>query len=165
MARITPSEASFNISDPGFYLDGKLTALVDGSAYDFMGRNYFTTGFFRDNIGFGIISVEIELNTNLNPIITITFKDLYGNTMFGKKKTEDDSVDYKVLFNWPPPKFLYTFKGYLGSQVSWLLTLKQTSVTYQSDGSYDIKCEFVPNQWGFMADLPFLFLLAVKGLR
>lgn len=165
MARITPSEASFNISDPGFYLDGRLTALVDGSAYDFMGRNYFTTGFFRDNIGFGIISVDIELNTNLNPIITITFKDLYGNTMFGKKKTEDDSVDYKVLFNWPPPKFLYTFKGYLGSQVSWLLTLKQTSVTYQSDGSYDIKCEFVPNQWGFMADLPFLFLLAVKGLR
>ena len=33
------------------------------------------------------------------------------------------------------------------------------------DGSYDIKCDFVPNQWGFMADLPFLFLLAVKGLR
>jgi hypothetical protein len=165
MARITPDQTSFNISDPGFYLDGRLTALVDGSAYDFMGRNYFTTGFFRDNIGFGIISVDIELNTNLNPIITITLKDLYGNTMFGKKKTEDDSIDYKVLFNWPPPKFLYTFKGYLGSQVSWLLTLKQTSVTYQSDGSYDIKCEFVPNQWGFMADLPFLFLLAVKGLR
>ena len=164
MARITPDKASFNISDPGFYLDGRLTALVDGSAYDFMGREIFTVGFFRENIGFGIINVDIELNTNLNPIITITFKDLYGNTMFGKDETAD-FTNYKVLFNWPPPKFLYTFKGYLGSQVSWLLTLKQTSVTYQSDGSYDIKCEFVPNQWGFMADLPFLFLLAVKGLR
>ena len=164
MARITPDKASFNISDPGFYLDGRLTALVDGSAYDFMGREIFTVGFFRENIGFGIINVDIELNTNLNPIITITFKDLYGNTMFGKDETAD-FANYKVLFNWPPPKFLYTFKGYLGSQVSWLLTLKQTSVTYQSDGSYDIKCEFVPNQWGFMADLPFLFLLAVKGLR
>lgn len=165
MARITPDETSFNISDRGFYLDGRLTALVDGSAYDFMGREIFTVGFFRDNIGFGITNVDIELNTNLNPIITITFKDLYGNTMFGKEQTNQEIPDYKILFNWPPPKFLYTFKGYLGSQVTWLLTLKQTSTTYQSDGSYDIKCEFVPNQWGFMADLPFLFLLAVKGLR
>jgi hypothetical protein len=165
MARITPGETSFNISDKGFYLDGRLTALVDGSAYDFMGREIFTVGFFRDNIGFGITNVDIELNTNLNPIITITFKDLYGNTMFGKEETNQEIPNYKVLFYWPPPKFLYTFKGYLGSQVTWLLTLKQTSVTYQSDGSYDIKCDFVPNQWGFMADLPFLFLLAVKGLR
>ena len=165
MARITPDEASFNIRDKGFYLDGRLTALEDGSAYDFMGREIFTTGFFRENIGFGIINMDIELNTNLNPIVTITFKDLYGNTMFGKKQTNEDIPNYKVLFNWPPPKFLFTFKGYLGSQVTWLLTLKQTSVTYQSDGSYDIKCEFIPNQWGFMSDLPFLFLLAVKGLR
>ena len=164
MARIKPKETSFKISDNGFYLDGSLTALVDGSAYDFMGREIFTVGFFRENIGFGITDVSIELNTNLNPIITITFKDLYGNTMFGKDEFAD-AVNYKVLFNWPPPKFLYTFKGYLGSQVTWLLTLKQTSVTYQSDGSYDIKCDFVPNQWGFMADLPFMFLLAVKGLR
>jgi hypothetical protein len=165
MARITPDQESFNISDPGFYLDGRLTALVDGSNCDFMGKEIFTTGFFRDNIGFGITNVDIELNTNLNPIITITFKDLYGNTMFGKNQTNEEVPNYKVLFYWPPPKFLYTFKGYLGKQVTWLLTLKQTSTTYQSDGSYDIKCDFVPNQWGFMADLPFLFLLAVKGLR
>lgn len=164
MGRIKPSETSFKIKDNGFYLDGRLTAIVDGSAYDFMGREIFTVGLFRENIGFGITDVNIELNTNLNPIITITFKDLYGNTMFGKDELSD-IVDYKVLFNWPPPKFLYTFKGYLGSQVTWLLTLKQTAVTYQSDGSYDIKCDFVPNQWGFMADLPFMFLLAVKGLR
>jgi hypothetical protein len=165
MARIKPEEIAFKLSDKGFYLDGRLTALVDGSAFDFMGREIFTTGFFRDNIGFGIVSVDIELSTNLHPIITITFKDLYGNTMFGKKQTDENIPDYKVLFNWPPPKFLYTFKGYLGSQVTWLLTLKQTSTSYQSDGSYDIKCDFVPNQWGFMADLPFLFLLAAKGLR
>lgn len=164
MGLIKPSDISFKISDNGFYLDGSLTAIVDGSAYDFMGREIFTTGFFRDNIGFGITAVDVELNTNLNPIITITFKDLYGNTMFGKNQFSD-IVNYKVLFNWPPPKFLFTFKGYLGSQVTWLLTLKNTSTTYQSDGSYDIKCEFIPNQWGFMADLPFMFLLAVKGLR
>ena len=178
---IRAEEIQFRISDPGFYLDGRLTAMVEGGAYDFMGRKIFTVGFFRQNVGFGITSIDVEVNTSLQPIITITFKDLYGNAMFGKNvnteltsqiteaiRVNDQNTnvkDFSVLFNWPPPKFLFTFKGFLGKQVSWILNLKKTSTSYQSDGSYDITCEFVPNQWGFMADLPFLFLLAVKGLK
>jgi hypothetical protein len=162
---IKPDEVPFNISDPGFYLDGSLTAIVNGSCYDFMGRKIFTTGFFRKNIGFGITNIDIEINQSLQPVITITFKDLYGNVVFGKKQTGQDIPNYSVLLDWPPPKFLFTFKGYLGKQVSWMLSLKKTGTNYQSDGSYEIKCEFVPNQWGFMGDLPFLFLLAVKGLK
>lgn len=162
---IKAEETKFKISDPGFYLDGRLIAIVDGSQYDFMGRQIFTTGFFRENIGFGIISINIEVNTSLQPIVTITLKDLYGNAVFGKNVIDEDVPDYSVLFNWPPPKFLFTFKGYLGRQVSWVLNLKQTSTSYQQDGSYEIKCEFIPSQWGFMGDLPFLFLLAIKGLK
>jgi hypothetical protein len=162
---IRPDDVPFKISDPGFYLDGSLTAIVNGSCYDFMGREIFTTGFFRENIGFGITSIDIEINQSLQPIITINLKDLYGNVVFGKGVIDEKVPDYSVLFNWPPPKFLFTFKGYLGKQVSWMLSLKKTGTTYQADGSYDIKCEFVPNQWGFMGDLPFLFLLAVKGLK
>ena len=162
---IRPDDISFKISDNGFYLDGSLTAIVNGSCYDFMGRKIFTTGFFRKNIGFGITNIDIEINQSLQPVVTITFKDLYGNVVFGKKSADADIPDYSILFNWPAPKFLFTFKGFLGKQVSWMLNLKKTGTTYQSDGSYDIKCEFVPNQWGFMGDLPFLFLLAVKGLK
>lgn len=169
---IRPEEAPFNISDPGFYLDVRLDAIVNGSGYDFTGKKIFSVEFFRQGIGFGITNIDIEVNTSLQPVITITMKDLYGNTVFGKNVNtglqpglEQAGANYSVLFNWPPPKFLFTFKGFLGRQVSWLLNLKSTSTTYQSDGSYDIKCEFVPNQWGFMADLPFLYLLAVKGLK
>ena len=162
---IKAEETTFKISDRGFYLDGRLIAIVDGGQYDFMGRQIFTTGFFRENIGFGIISIDIEVNTSLQPIVTITLKDLYGNAVFGKDVIDEEVPDYSVLFNWPPPKFLFTFKGYLGRQVSWVLNLKQTSTSYQQDGSYDIKCEFIPSQWGFMGDLPFLFLLAIKGLK
>ena len=177
---IRPETAPFNISDPGFYLDVKLNAIVNGSNYDFTGKKIFNVEFFRQGVGFGITSIDIEVNTSLQPVITITMKDLYGNAVFGKNINTGLSaqiadanqggenkggIDFSVLFNWPPPKFLFTFKGYLGRQVSWLLNLKKTSTTYQSDGSYDIKCEFVPNQWGFMADLPFLYLLAVKGLK
>ena len=151
---IKPDDVPFKISDDGFYLDGRLTAIVNGSCYDFMGRKIFTTGFFRRSVGFGIINIDIEINQSLQPIVTITFKDLYGNVVFGKKNAGEDVPDYSVLFNWPPPKFLFTFKGYLGKQVSWMLNLKKTGTSYQADGSYEIKCEFVPNQWGFMGDLP-----------
>jgi predicted chitinase len=162
---IKAEESDFKISDSGFYLDGRLIAILDGSQRDFMGREIFTTGFFRENIGFGIININIEVNTSLQPIVTITLKDLYGNAVFGKNVIDEEVPDYSVLFNWPPPKFLFTFKGYLGRQVSWVLNLKQTSTSYQADGSYEIKCEFIPSQWGFMGDLPFLFLLAIKGLK
>ena len=44
--------------------------------------------------------------------------------------------------------------------------MKTTNVAYvPADGSYEITCTFVPNQWGFLADLPFIYLIACKKLR
>jgi hypothetical protein len=161
---------TFNIRD--LTLDVRLEAIVDTKTRDFTGKKIFSVEFFRKNIGFGITNIDIEVNTSLQPIITINFKDLYGNTVFGKAKntnpdaTEDDTSDFSVLFNWPPPKFIFTFKGFLGKSATWMLNMKKSSISYDSsDGSYDIKCEFVPNQWGFLSDLPFLYLLAVKSLK
>jgi len=166
MPQETPEE--FRMKD--LFIDIKLEACVDGSSYDFLGRKLFSTEFFRKDVGFGITSIDIEVNTSLQPLVSIVFKDLYGSTIFGGQNREptDDkqSIDYSVLFNWPPPKFLFSFKGYLGKPASWVLNLKRTSTSFNSsDGSYDLKCEFVPNQWGFFADLPFLYLLAAKRLR
>lgn len=162
----------FNMKD--LTLDVRLDAIVDGVSTDFTGKKLFSVEFFRKNIGFGITDVSIEVNTSLQPIITITFKDLYGNTVMGKSKSGNpdlsDAVgaenDFSVLFNWPPPKFLFTFKGFLGKSATWMLNMKNTTVSLDSsDNSYDIKCEFVPNQWGFLSDLPFLYLLSVKSLK
>lgn len=166
MAQETPKE--FKMKD--LFIDVKLEACVDGSSYDFLGRKLFSTEFFRKSVGFGITSIEIEVNTSLQPIVVIVFKDLYGATIFGGQNRDSEdggqSIDYSVLFNWPPPKFLFSFKGYLGRPASWVLNLKRTSTSFNaSDGSYELKCEFVPNQWGFFADLPFLYLLAAKRLR
>lgn len=157
----------FNMKD--LFIDVKLQACVGGTTYDFLGRKLFNIGFLKQNMGFGITNIEVEVNTSLQPIITITFKDLYGSTIFGgQTKVYDDgqSLDYSTIFNWPPPKFIFSFKGYLGRQVSWVLNLKRTNTSFNSsDGSYEMVCEFVPNQWGFFADLPMLFLLAAKSLR
>jgi hypothetical protein len=136
---------------------------------DFTGKKTFEVGFFREGIGFGITDVSIETNTSLQPTVSITFKDLYGNTVFGnyhkKSNVVGKNLDFSALFAWPPPKFLFTFKGFLGKPVSWILNLKRTNTSYNTDGSYSIKCDFVPSHWGFFADMPFLYLLAVKKLK
>jgi hypothetical protein len=155
---------NFNMKD--LFIDVSLKTCIDNSSYDFTGKKTFNTTFYRKNIGFGITDINIEINTSLQPIIDITFKDLYGNTLLGTQRGNNDSVDTSVLFNWPPPKFIFSFKGYLGRKVTWLLNLKTTNVTFiSSDASYEIKCSFVPNQWGFLSDIPVLYLLACKKLR
>ena len=153
----------FNIKD--LYIDVRLEALADGEPVDFTGRKHFSTGFFQENIGFGITNIRIEVNTSLQPIVEITFMDLYGNTMFGGQYN-DKGVDYSSFFNWPPPKFMFTFKGYLGKPVTWMLNLKQYDINFiAQSGHYELKASFVPNQWGFFGDIPFMFLLAAKKLR
>lgn len=154
----------FNMNE--LFLDVSLKTCVNGSSRDFTGRKTFNTKFYRENIGFGITDISVEINPSLQPIVDITFKDLYGNTLYGTQRTADDEIDTSVLFDWPHPKFIFSFKGFLGRKVTWLLNLKTTNISYvPSDGSYDVKCSFVPNQWGFLADIPVLYLLACKKLR
>lgn len=153
------------------YLDVRLEAipLLKENVVDLTGGKTFTVGMLRDNKGFGITDIQIETKTSLQPIVDITFKDLYGNTVFENSQSTDGTgseLDYSLLFDWPPPKFRFTFKGYLGKSVVWIMNLKKTNTRYNSsDGSYEIKASFVPNTWGFLADIPFLYLLAKKRLK
>ena len=111
-----------------------------------------TFGPYKDGEAFGITSIEIDTSLNMQPQIEITFKDLYGNLVF---KSGSNS-NYSKLFELPPPKFTLTFKGYVGKPIKYLLQLRSTSVNYiTSDGSYEIKCKFVPNMYGFFGDIPY----------
>lgn len=160
-----------NLPMDKLFLDVRLDAvpLLDNSVVDLTGRRTFTVGMMRENKGFGITDIQIETKASLQPIVEITFKDLYGNTVFENLNDADktkDKLNYSLLFDWPPPKFRFTFKGYLGKSVTWIMNLKKTVTRYGStDGSYEIKASFVPNSWGFLADIPFLYLLAKKRLK
>jgi predicted chitinase len=180
MPVIPENIADLQFDERDLYLDVRLSTISNEGAVvtdpdtgfisqveDFTGLPTFKTGFFRRQIGFGITNVKIETNTSLQPIVEVEFKDLFGKTVFGETYDVDaDGVNYAALFQWPPPKFVFTFKGYLGAPVTWLLNMKTTSTQYNSDdGSYTIKATFVPNQWGMFADIPFLYLYAAKKLR
>lgn len=151
------------------YLDVRLTAIVAGNkgtvSTNFSGIKTINTSFYKENIGFGITDIQIDVNTSLQPVIKISFKDLYGATVFGGQYNKF-GIDYSQLFSWPPPKFKFQFKGYLGGYVTWLLNLKQYSTAFEpADGSYKITAEFIPNQFGFLADIPYLYLRSVRKLR
>lgn len=105
----------------------RLDTCVDGDvAIDYTGKKSYSFGLMREGVGFGITGVDIEINASLQPIIEISFKDLYGNTLFGTQRVggqlrndeggfnRSSPIDYSVLFNWPPPKFYFTFKGFFG---------------------------------------------------
>lgn len=181
MPVIPENIADLQFDEKDLYLDVRLTTISNegtvitdpdtgllSSVEDFTGFPTFKTEFFRESIGFGITNIKVETNTSLQPIVEIEFKDLFGKTVFGEYNEDVDTegVNYAALFQWPPPKFVFTFKGYLGAPVTWLLNMKTTSTQYNSDdGSYTIKATFVPNQWGMFADIPFLYLYAAKKLR
>lgn len=126
------------------------------------GIGTYKIGPYLDSLGYGITSVEIDVKPNLQPVISITFKDLYGNLIFNR----DKKFGYDVLFQLPYPKFRLYVKGYLGKPVSFLLQVKSVKTNYQpSDGSYELKAEFVPNVFGFFNDIPYQFLFTVSGLK
>lgn len=156
-------DIDFDFKD--LFLDVKLeTITINEFSQDFTGRPTFKTSFFRESIGFGITNVKVSTNASLQPTVDIEFKDLYGKTVFSESNQED--VDYKGIFQWPPPKFKFTFKGYLGQPVTWMLNMKTTSTQFNADdGSYTIRATFIPNQWGMFADMPFLYLFAAKKLK
>ena len=166
----------FSIKDLNIQV--RLETCVDNVGIDFTGKKSYNFGLFREGIGFGITDINIVVTPSLQPLVEISFKDLYGNTLFGTQRVggsllnnqggtnQSTAIDYSVLYNWPPPKFYFTFKGYLGKSVTWILNMKKLTTGYDSlDASYTLKATFVSNQWGFFADIPFLYLLAVKGLK
>ena len=150
----------FNYNEQDLFLDVRLTSVsitdarperdADGFSpvLDFTGRPTFKTKFFQKSTGFGITKVNITTNASLQPLVEVEFKDLYGKTVFAELQENNESdINYGALFQWPPPKFEFTFKGYLGKPVTWILNMKSTSTQYNSDdGSYTIKAVFVPNQ-------------------
>lgn len=161
MGLVTPD--IFDLKD--LFIDVRLDAFVNGNSFDYTGRQVYTIGFFEKNIGFGITNIDLEVNTSLQPVIEITFKDLYGNTFVGGQFNEQ-GIDYSSLLSDITTKFKFSFKGYLGKQVTWLLVKRNHSISFNpEDGSFEIKVKFLPNQWGFFSDLPFKYLFAVKKLR
>lgn len=167
-----------NLRPEDLYLHCELWAYADDNTkIDFTGIKTYKVDFMKEGLGFGITDINIDISPSMQPIIEISFKDFYGNIAFGFTENENtiknlenstnvNDFNYGRMFDLPYPKFKLIIKGFLGKPICLYLNVKKISVTVNpNDGSYEIKATFIPNLYGFFADMPYSFLKAVKSLR
>ena len=122
----------------------------------------FTTNYYEDSVGdniqyegFGISSIKVQINSSYIPKVRIKFVDIRGLVFFN----ENDSP-YRMLFDFPPPIFELTFKGYYGKPLTYKLHLVKYNSRFNSDdGNLDIDAEFVALTFAPLTDILFKYVL------
>jgi hypothetical protein len=129
-------------------------------------QNEFTTNWHDNNNdksnleGFGIESIKITTNTSFIPQVNIKFVDYRGRTFFN-----NDNSPYRMLFDFPPPIFKLTVKGFYGQALTYLLHLTKYSTEFKSDnGFFYIDANFVALTFAPLADIPFRYILQFQYL-
>ncbi len=174
MANVRPPE-KYNSDELYLYCELTTSPEIGGGVVDFSGIKTYNIGFLKEGVGFGITNINVDITPSMQPVIEITFKDFYGNSsiefrrnseFLGNLIDDTKSINYASIFELPYPKFKLILKGYIGKVIALDLNVKRIDVTYvANDGSYEIKAVFVPNLYGFFADLPFYFLKSIKYLK
>ena len=105
--------------------------------------------------GFGISSIKIVINSSYVPQVNIQFVDVRGLAFFN----QEDSP-YRILFDFPPPIFNLTIKGYYGKSLSYQLHLvKYTSEFKAENGNFVIDAQFVAMTFAPLADVLFRYVV------
>ena len=104
--------------------------------------------------GFGISNIKITTNSSFIPKVTIDFLDIRGNSF----AQSEDSI-YNILFDFPPPIYKLTVKGYYGRALTYELHLVKYNIRFSaSDGNYVITAEFVARTFAPLTDLLFKYV-------
>jgi len=117
--------------------------------------NYYdgSSGNQRQYEGFGINSIKIVVNSSFIPQVDIQFIDVRGLAFFN----QTDSP-YRMLFDFPPPVFILTVKGYYGNSITYKLHLvKYTSEFNAANGNFVIDAQFVAVTFAPLADILFRY--------
>lgn len=113
------------------------------------------TSISGDNYeGFGITKIDINTNSSFIPKVNIEFIDIRGNSF---AQTSDSK--YKILFDFPPPIYRLTIKGYYGKALSYELHLVKYNIKFESNtGNFHISAKFVARTFAPLTDLLFKYV-------
>ncbi len=142
--------------------DNSITVNFMGNNQNINSPNYlkFTTDWYDgssgDNIqyeGFGISNIKVIINSSFIPQVNIDFIDVRGLAFFNQPNSP-----YRILFDFPPPIFNLTLKGYYGKALSYQLHLvKYTSEFKAENGNFVISAQFVANTFAPLTDILFRY--------
>ena len=141
------------------------TGLENTTKINFLGNNQntnnpnylnFTTNYYdgsssnsKQYEGFGITNIKVVINASFIPQVSIQFVDIRGLAFFNQENSP-----YRILFDFPPPIFQLTIKGYYGRALTYQLHLvKYTSEFKAENGNYIIDAQFVAMTFAPLADV------------
>lgn len=125
--------------------------------------NNYTTGWSKNfgtedsnYEGFGITNIKIKTNSSYIPQVTIEFVDIRGLNFTNR----GENSPYAVLYDFPPPIFELTVKGYYGKPMKYSLHLvKQNTRFDSSTGNYMITADFIANTFAPLTDILFQYIV------
>lgn len=128
--------------------------------------NKFTTNWSKntsienDNYeGFGISNIKIKTNSSYIPQVTIEFIDVRGMSFMNK----GENSPYAVLYDFPPPLFELTIKGYYGKPLKYTLHLVKQNTRFDSTtGNYIITANFIANTFAPLTDILFKYVQTIS---
>jgi len=118
----------------------------------------FTTNYYdgsNGNEGFGMSSIKVIINSSFVPQVSIQFIDVRGLAFFNRENSP-----YRILFDFPPPIFILTIKGYYGKSIQYKLHLvKYTSEFKAENGNFVIDAQFVAVTFAPLSDVLFRYIV------
>jgi hypothetical protein len=103
--------------------------------------------------GFGITSIKVKISSSYVPQVDIQFVDLRGVAFFNQADSP-----YRILFDFPPPIFNLTIKGYYGKALRYQLHLVKYNSEFQaSNGNFIIDAQFIAMTFAPLTDVLFRY--------
>lgn len=151
--------------------------------------NYLTTDYTNIHFntveerniveGLQVESIDISYVNRLVPTVVINMVDIRGGGFFGREesthlnryistdnmeKDEDgNAIDniYSGFMTLPYPRYKLHVKGYYGRDVVYQLTCSKFNARFDNNtGNFNITCEFIGYEYGFLSDLPVKYIVA-----
>lgn len=123
--------------------------------------NTFTTNYYEGSEedlvydSFGITSINVNINSSYIPQINIKFVDVRGVSLFNQENSP-----YRILFDFPPPIFELTIKGYYGKPLTYKMHLVKYTTEFKADvGNFEIDANFVAVTYAPLSDVLFKYII------
>ncbi len=122
----------------------------------------FTTNYYDGSTGnkiqyesFGITNINVKINSSYVPQVNIQFVDVRGLSFFNQENSP-----YRILFDFPPPIFKLTIKGYYGKPITYQLHLLKYTTEFQAQtGNFVIDAQFVAMTFAPLSDVLFRYIV------
>jgi len=119
--------------------------------------NYYdgSTGNYTQYESFGINNIKVTINSSFVPQVSIQFIDIRGLSFFNQ-----ESSPYRILFDFPPPIFELSIKGYYGKTLSYQLHLVKYTSEFQSEsGNFIIDAQFIAVTYAPLTDILLRYII------